>query len=195
MNRRHLLAGLGAAGVASLTGTRVSAAPNPDGPPDYRATIVRISESIAPGEVHVLPDDFHLYWTMPDGQAIRYWVGVAKPDLYEPGEFWVRAKKEWPKWTPTPDMIERDPKYAQWEDGMEGGPGNPLGARALYLFDSRGRDTFLRIHGTNNPRTIGRRVSNGCARLTNGYVKHLYKQVPLGTRVVLHPRGVRAQMS
>lgn len=194
MNRRHLLAGLGAAGVTSLAG-RAFAAQTPDGPPDYRATMVRVSEALAPGEIHVLPDDFHLYWTLPEGQAIRYWVGVAKPGLYEPGEYWIRAKKEWPSWTPTPEMIERDPKYAEWEDGMPGGPGNPLGARALYLFDARGRDTFLRIHGTNSPRTIGRRVSNGCARLTNGYMIHLYDQVPLGTRVVLHPRGVRAQLS
>ena len=84
-------------------------------------------------------------------------------------------------------MIERNPKYAEWEDGMPGGPANPLGARALYLFNSRGADTYLRIHGTNQPNTIGTRVSNGCARLTNGYIADLYKRVPKNTIVHLHP--------
>ncbi|MEM9970888.1 MAG: L,D-transpeptidase [Pseudomonadota bacterium] len=190
MHRRDVLAGLGAAGVASMaTGAFGAQAP------DHRAIVVRVSEALAPGEIHVLPDDFHLYWTLPEGRAIRYWVGFAQPGLYEPGQYWIRAKKEWPSWTPTEEMIERNPEYEEWIDGMPGGPGNPLGARALYLFDARGADTFLRIHGTNNPRTIGRRVSNGCARLTNGYAIDLYNRVPMGTRVVLHPRGVRARLS
>ncbi|HHL21874.1 MAG TPA: L,D-transpeptidase, partial [Aliiroseovarius sp.] len=79
----------------------------------------------------------------------------------------------------------------QWADGMPGGPNNPLGARALYLYNARGHDTYLRIHGTNLPRTIGTRVSNGCARLINPHIEELYERVPVGTRVVLYAPGVR----
>lgn len=86
-------------------------------------------------------------------------------------------------------MIRRDPdSYAKYSDGMPGGIDNPLGARALYLFDADGRDTYLRIHGTNEPRTIGTAVSNGCARLTNDHVRILYDHVELGTRVELYPQ-------
>ena len=97
-------------------------------------------------------------------------------------------KRKWPPWTPTPGMIEREPeKYARYADGMPGGPKNPLGARALYLFDQGGWDTYLRIHGTDDPSTIGQRVSNGCARLTNDQIVEFYDLVPIGTRVVLQP--------
>jgi lipoprotein-anchoring transpeptidase ErfK/SrfK len=87
-------------------------------------------------------------------------------------------------------MIERDPRsYAQFADGMPGGLDNPLGARGLYLFQPGRGDTFLRIHGTNDPRTIGRRVSNGCARLINSHMIDLYDRVPMDTRVILYPLG------
>ncbi len=152
-----------------------------------KARIIRVGRSTTPGVIHVKPDEFALYWTMEKGRAIRYPIGVAQRHLWEPGSYVIRAKKEWPSWTPTPEMIEREPKYAEWEEGMPGGPGNPLGARALYLFDAKGRDTMLRIHGTNLPHTILTRVSNGCARLANGYVTDLYDRVPLGTRVHLYP--------
>ncbi len=140
-----------------------------------------------PYEIHVLPDRFSLLWTLPRDRAIRYTVGIGRPGLYEPGIFNVGAKKEWPSWTPTEEMIEREPEtYARFEDGMPGGPGNPLGARALYLFTEDGRDTFLRVHGTRDPSGLGRRVSNGCVRMMNGHVAHLYEQVPIGTPVYLH---------
>lgn len=143
--------------------------------------------SFPPGEIHVAPDEFALYWTLPGGRAIRYAVGIGREGLYQPGEFFVGAKKEWPSWTPTDDMIDREPeKYAQHADGMPGGLDNPLGARALYLFTPEGGDTFLRIHGTNKPETIGRAVSNGCARLVNDQMIDLYEMVPLDTRVVLY---------
>lgn len=87
-------------------------------------------------------------------------------------------------------MIRREPhKYARFKDGLKGGPNNPLGARALYLYDDVGRDTYLRIHGTNEPNTIGSAVSNGCARLTNEHVKDLYEKVEIGALVHLHPKG------
>ena len=151
-----------------------------------KARIVRVAKETIPFRIHVRPDEFALYWTMEDGRAIRYPCGVARRDLWEPGTYVIKAKKEWPSWTPTPEMIERDARYEQWAEGMPGGPSNPLGARALYLFNPGGGDTFLRLHGTNRPNTIGTRVSNGCARLTNGYIAHLYDRVPLDTVVHLH---------
>jgi lipoprotein-anchoring transpeptidase ErfK/SrfK len=121
--------------------------------------------------------------------AIRYAVGIARSGLYEPGTYHVGAKKEWPSWTPTPDMVERDPEtYGPYaETGMPGGPDNPLGARALYLFTPERGDTFMRIHGTNAPETIGTAVSNGCVRLVNEHVVDLYERVPLDAPVILYP--------
>jgi lipoprotein-anchoring transpeptidase ErfK/SrfK len=152
--------------------------------------IVEIQPGIPPYEIHLDPSRFALYWTLPDATAVRYAVGVGRPGLYEPGAFTVGAKKEWPAWTPTPDMIERSPElYAQYADGMPGGVNNPLGARALYLFTPERGDTFLRIHGTNAPDTIGTAVSNGCARLVNEQIIELYDKVPVGTQVFLYPQG------
>jgi len=148
---------------------------------------VRLKAKFEPYELHLDPGQFALYWTLPKKKAIRYTVGVGRTGLYEPGEFYVGAKKKWPSWTPTPDMISREPEtYEQFAEGVPGGINNPLGARALYLFQPGRGDTFLRIHGTNIPSTIGRRVSNGCARLVNYQLIELYDKVPLQTRVVLH---------
>ena len=158
-------------------------------PEEFNPRYVKIGGRAAPYELHVVPQDFALYWTLPEKRAIRYSVGIGRPGLYESGTFYVGAKKEWPAWTPTPEMIQRQPElYKQWEDGMPGGPGNPLGARAIYLFQEGRGDTFLRIHGTADPSGIGREVSNGCARLINSHAVHLYEQVPLGSKVVLHPK-------
>lgn len=149
--------------------------------------MVAMPEGFGPGEIHVDPGAFALYWTLPDGRAVRYTVGIGRAGQYESGEFFIGAKKEWPSWTPTQDMIEREPEvYAQYEDGMPGGPDNPLGARALYLFQPGIGDTFLRIHGTPQPWTVPSAISNGCVRLVNAHIKHLYDQVPEGTRVVLY---------
>ncbi|WP_282026542.1 L,D-transpeptidase [Limimaricola cinnabarinus] len=150
---------------------------------------VDIMPGIPAGQIHVMPDEFALYWTLPGDRALRYGIGVGRDDLYEAGDFVIDAKKEWPSWTPTPGMIERQPElYSKWADGMPGGPDNPLGARALYLFKN-GWDTFLRIHGTNHPNTIGTSVSNGCARLVNDQMIALYDQVPMGTKVFLYPKA------
>lgn len=156
-------------------------------------TEVRIKNKLPAGEIHVDPNSYALYWTLPKGKAIRYTVGVGRGDLYIPGIFHVGAKKEWPSWTPTKEMIARSPShYAQYADGMPGGPGNPLGARALYLFDDVRGDTFLRIHGTPEPWTIGSAVSNGCVRLVNDHVTQLYDTVPMDTRVVLYAKKTAA---
>jgi lipoprotein-anchoring transpeptidase ErfK/SrfK len=108
-----------------------------------------------------------------------------------PGDFYVGAKREWPSWTPTAAMVERDPeRYGPYADtGMPGGPDSPLGARALYLYAPGRGDTLLRIHGTNAPETIGTAVSNGCARLLNDHITELYEVVPLNARVVLYAEG------
>lgn len=145
------------------------------------------------GEIHVTPDNFFLYFMLNDGMAIRYGVGIGRKKLYTPGEFTVNRKAEWPWWRPTNAMIRREPeKYAKYSDGVPGGPSNPLGARALYLYNDDGHDTYLRIHGTNAPSTIGREVSNGCARLTNEHIKDLYPRVELGARVFLYPKSATA---
>ena len=180
------LSGFGLAAAARVP----DSLPQYDMPPEQIPREVRIKNAFAPFEIHVDPGQYALYWTLPDNKAIRYTVGIGRTALYEPGVFFVGAKKEWPSWTPTPDMIKRDPaSYARFADGMPGGLNNPLGARALYLFTEARGDTFLRIHGTNEPQTIGRRVSNGCARLINDQMIDLYDRVPLQTRVVLYPLG------
>lgn len=191
LSRRHLL-GSGLA-VLGLAATRAGAHEAGGGsavlPPEWQPTLVSIPPGFLPGEIHVDPDAFSLYWTLPGDMAIRYMVGIGRPGLYEAGTYHVGAKKEWPSWTPTPDMVAREPElYAPYaETGMPGGPDNPLGARALYLFTPERGDTFLRIHGTNLAQTIGTAVSNGCARLLNDHILDLYERVPLDTTVVLYP--------
>jgi lipoprotein-anchoring transpeptidase ErfK/SrfK len=195
MHRRALIGG--AFGMALSAVGRPAIAHPPNELPDYDLPtemlpkIVTISESFRPFEIHVFPDEFGLYWTLPGNLAMRYVVGIGRPGLYVAGEFYVGAKKEWPSWTPTPGMLRREPQvYSRWRGGMPGGLNNPLGARALYLFRLGRGDTFLRIHGTNDPTTLGRRVSNGCARLVNDQIIDLYDRIPLETRVVLYPPTV-----
>ena len=119
------------------------------------------------------------------GKARRYGVGVGKAGLAFKGSAEIKRKAEWPSWTPTANMIKREPqKYKRYAKGVPGGPDNPLGARALYLYKG-GRDTYYRIHGTTQPNSIGRSVSNGCIRMINDHVIDLYNRVPLGTKVVV----------
>ncbi len=189
MNRRFFIG----TGIAALAAPPVLAHTKKSTyvlPPEFMPREVKIQNDFPAGEIHVDPNSFALYWTLPDRRAIRYSVGVGRAGLYHSGEFYVGAKRKWPTWTPTPDMIKRDPKsYARFAKGVPGGIKNPLGARALYLYTPERGDTYLRIHGTNAPQTIGRAVSNGCARLVNDQVAELYDRVPLQTRVVLHPKN------
>lgn len=191
ISRRHLLGtGLASLGLAA-TGVRAHETTGSESalPESMQPQLVAIPAGYAPGEIHVDPNTFSLYWTLPDSTAIRYSVGIARAGLYEPGTYTVGAKKEWPSWTPTPDMVEREPDvYGPYADeGMPGGPDNPLGARALYLFTPERGDTFMRIHGTNAPSTIATAVSNGCVRLINEHVIDLYERVPMESKVVLYP--------
>ena len=157
--------------------------------PQFMPQVVSIQSGFEPNTIHVDPNAFALYLILGNDEAIRYSVGVARQGLYEDGVFTVGNKREWPSWTPTPGMISREPEiYAKYAGGMPGGPDNPLGSRALYLYDANGRDTYLRIHGTPDPVTIGTSVSNGCVRLMNDHVADLYDRVAMGTPVYLYPR-------
>ncbi|KPB01427.1 ErfK/YbiS/YcfS/YnhG [Ahrensia marina] len=139
----------------------------------------------APGTIIVDPHNYFLYLQLRGGKARRYGVGVGKAGLAFRGIASVGRKAKWPRWTPTKNMIRREPsKYAKFAGGVPGGPGNPLGARALYLYRNN-RDTLYRIHGTTDPSSIGRSVSNGCIRMVNEHVEDLYERVPVGTKVVV----------
>ena len=188
LDRRTLLIGASAAGVLPAAGALSHSYVMPD---RFLPQLVNTRrEDWLPGDVQVVPNDFYLYLMLEYGTAIRYGVGVGRGARYTPGTFTVQRKAEWPRWRPTNNMIRREPeKYAQFADGVPGGLDNPLGARALYLYDDDGHDTYLRIHGTNAPETIGSAVSNGCARLTNEYVKDLFPRVEIGARVHLYPKS------
>ncbi len=153
--------------------------------PQYLRQIVDYSTDQPPGTVVVDTTNRFLYLVQEGGKAMRYGVGVGKEGLEFKGSATINHKKEWPRWTPTQDMIKREPeRYAKWATGMEGGATNPLGARALYLFKD-GQDTLFRIHGTTEPWSIGQAVSSGCIRLLNQDVIDLYSRVPDGSQVVV----------
>lgn len=156
--------------------------------PKFAPQEVAIANQYQPGQILVLPKAHFLYLVTEEGKARRYGVGVGKAGLEFTGTATIDVKKKWPTWRPTPEMIEREPKtYAKFVDNdyiQPGGPGNPLGARALYLFQN-GRDTYFRIHGTTAPKSIGRSVSNGCIRMINEHVVDLYERTPIGTIVTV----------
>lgn len=151
-------------------------------PERYQARIVPVMPGLTPNEIHIVSHSYHLYFILPNDMAIRYGVAVGQQGLGWSGQAIIARKVEWPSWTPTPAMIERDPNaYAQYANGMPGGPSNPLGARALYFYQGT-TDTAIRVHGTTSPESIGSSASNGCFRMYNSHVIDLYNRVPLGTR-------------
>jgi lipoprotein-anchoring transpeptidase ErfK/SrfK len=121
---------------------------------------------------------------MGEGRAMRYGVGVGRQGLALKGDAYIGRKSEWPSWTPTANMMRRDPRNLKFAGGMPGGPNNPLGARALYLYRG-GNDTMFRLHGTNQPQSIGHAMSSGCIRMLNHDIIDLYSRVPVGSRVVV----------
>jgi lipoprotein-anchoring transpeptidase ErfK/SrfK len=139
-----------------------------------------------PGTIIVNTGERRLYYVLGGGQAIRYGVGVGRQGFEWSGVANVAMKREWPAWHPPADMIQRELiQYGrQLPARMEGGPGNPLGARALYLFQGS-RDTLYRIHGTNEPRSIGTATSSGCIRMLNEEVIDLYNRVRIGAKVIV----------
>ncbi len=140
-------------------------------------TTVTLQTSYGPGTILINTSERRLYLVLPGGQALRYGIGVGRDGFRWSGTHRISAKKEWPAWTPPPQMLRRRPDLPRH---MPGGVENPLGARAMYL-----GSTLYRIHGSNEPETIGQAVSSGCFRMTNDDVVDLYNRVPVGTTVVV----------
>ncbi|GHE62085.1 L,D-transpeptidase [Camelimonas fluminis] len=202
--RRLLISGLG---LVCLVATPALAAPQPPRPPaDIRETMdigdepgristeeVRITDgpfarqmvlyrtTEAPGTVIIHSDERFLYVVQGNGRALRYGIGVGREGFTWSGKVQVTRKAEWPDWRPPPDMLKRQPYLPRF---MAGGPGNPMGARALYL-----GSTVFRIHGTNQPETIGQAISSGCFRLANGDIIDLFERVPVGTKVIIRHKA------
>ena len=148
-------------------------------PANLKRQLVDYSTKEPAGTIIIDTPHTYLYLVLGHGQALRYGIGVGREGFTWAGTERVSRMKEWPDWFPPPEMIERQPYLPRM---MAGGPGNPLGARALYL-----GHTLYRIHGTNQPSTIGKTVSSGCIRLLNGDIEDLYERVQVGTRVVVLP--------
>jgi lipoprotein-anchoring transpeptidase ErfK/SrfK len=141
--------------------------------------------SYQPGTVIISIGERRLYLVEDGGRARRFGIGVGREEaLNFRGSAIIGRKAKWPSWTPTQNMIARIPKYAAYADGMRGGPGNPLGARALYLYRND-QDTHFRVHGTNEPKSIGKAASSGCIRLFNHDIVYLYDRLAIGTPVVV----------
>lgn len=213
ITRRQTLAGLAAASTLPLAGCadmQLAAAPEPpvfeplsyasraDGaftvpavpidqlPVWLHRQVVSFDTDEAPGTIVIVSRNGLLHLVLGDGFALRYGIAVGREGLGWTGEAEVYRKARWPSWRPTPSMIERDPSLEQWAEGQPGGPRNPLGARALYMRTLRtGADEGIRIHGTPEWRSIGRRASSGCFRMVNHDVIDLFDRVPVGTRVVV----------
>jgi lipoprotein-anchoring transpeptidase ErfK/SrfK len=148
--------------------------------PSWQKTTVLYRSAESPGTIIVNTRERFLYVIQGGGRAIRYGIGVGRDGFQWQGLVKITRKQEWPDWTPPAEMIERQPYLPRF---MAGGPGNPLGARALYL-----GNTVYRIHGTNQPQTIGSAVSSGCFRLTNPDVMDLYERIPVGTKVIVQQK-------
>ncbi|QYX58155.1 L,D-transpeptidase [Roseovarius sp. SCSIO 43702] len=158
--------------------------------PRFLPARVEANPGLTPGSIHVDAVARYIYHIQPDGTAMRYGVAIGKGDLYIPGTYTIRVKKKWPSWTPTKAMIKREPhKYKQHENGMAPGPQNPLGSRAFYLYKGS-RDTYLRIHGTPNPGSIGSQASSGCVRMVMAHINGLYPHVATGSTATLYPKRV-----
>ncbi|MCB1487564.1 MAG: L,D-transpeptidase [Bauldia sp.] len=151
----------------------------------------------APGTIVVDPYDKFLYLVQDGGESIRYGIGVGKQGFAWAGQAQIEDKQHWPKWFPPVEMQARDEHAAKYPNGMDGGPENPLGSRAMYLYEGnckngnirtpQCRDTLYRIHATTEPLSIGKAVSSGCIRMWNQDVIDLYDRVELGTKVVVLP--------
>jgi lipoprotein-anchoring transpeptidase ErfK/SrfK len=155
-------------------------------PNSFHKQLVDYSGAEWPGTLIVDPEHRHLYHVLENNQAIRFGVGVGRAGFAWAGEAKIGMKRRWPRWLPPEEMVVRDENAAKWANGMPGGPENPLGARALYLY-ANGVDTLYRIHGTNDPSSIGKALSSGCIRMLNQDIADLYLRVPVGSKVVVLP--------
>lgn len=196
---RHLLATTVMSGIVLAAATafnpasaQVNAVPAYDTssesyamPVEYLRQLVPYGGAERAGTIVIDPAGRHLYLIRDDGMAVRYGVGVGREGFEWSGRAQIKRKAEWPTWTPPADMRLRQPDLPI---SMAGGPENPLGARALYLFQGD-RDTMYRIHGTNDPDSIGEAMSSGCIRMMNADVIDLYQRVSMGTPVVVLRQG------
>lgn len=185
MDRRKAM--LAALATVAAPGVLRAEAPAPQVvriPRSFMPREVEVNPDLPAGQVHVVTEQTWLYWTLGEGRAIRYKIAVGAPGRNFQGVATVQRKAEWPSWVPTRNMIELEPEvYGPYAAGLPGGhASNPLGARALYLYQG-GQDTYYRIHGTPQPWTMGQAFSSGCVRLINAHMIDLYDRVPIGTRV------------
>jgi lipoprotein-anchoring transpeptidase ErfK/SrfK len=163
--------------------------------PAYARRTVPYTADHAPGTIVIDTPNHFLYLVQGGGQAVRYGIGVGKQGFSWSGSATIGNKQEWPDWYPPKEMIQRKPELMRQVStlqsglGVAGGPNNPLGARALYLWQGN-KDTLFRIHGTNEPWTIGQSVSSGCIRMLNQDVIDLYQRVPVGAKVVVLPARI-----
>jgi lipoprotein-anchoring transpeptidase ErfK/SrfK len=188
--RAALFAALTIGALAGLIGCTTTPPPALQADPAWARRVVAYPSPEPPGTIIVDPGAHFLYLVQSGGQAIRYGVGVGAEGFLWNGMATIHSKQEWPDWYPPVEMLERKPELkahmAQLQSGlgMRGGPDNPIGARALYLWQGN-KDTLYRIHGTNDPTTIGTNVSSGCIRLTNEDVTDLYNRTTVGTKVIV----------
>ncbi|MET0746651.1 MAG: L,D-transpeptidase [Rhizobium sp.] len=175
-------------GVTQDAGFSLPAIPIQRVKPEFRRQIVSYDGDEAPGTIIVNTRERHLYYVLPDGQAMRYGISVGKAGFAWAGTAYVAWKQEWPNWHPPKEMAVRRPEIAKFVDGgMNPGLENPLGARAMYLYNDKGQDTLFRLHGTPEWASIGTAASSGCIRLINQDVIDLYSRVLPGheTKVVV----------
>lgn len=159
---------------------------------EFRRTEIAFKSREPLGSIIVDPHSKYLYFIHAEDQAIRYGVGVGRQGFEWTGEAVIRRKAKWPRWTPTKRMVKRDKFAAKWAKGMPGGLKNPLGARALYLFQGD-VDTLYRIHGTTEAQSIGTATSSGCIRLINTDASHLYERVKVGAKVIVVSEPMQPQ--
>jgi lipoprotein-anchoring transpeptidase ErfK/SrfK len=195
-SRRAIVKGVSAVGAAwGLAGCAGTLTPVTNVDPIYRRKEVQYATKEPVGTIIVDPPEHFLYLVQGAGRALRYGVGVGGEGFGWSGVSKVHNKQEWPDWYPTNDILQRRPqlrpalKELASGLGMPGGPENPLGARALYLWQEN-KDTLYRIHGTNEPWTIGTNVSSGCIRMVNEEVVDLYDRTPVGTKVIVMASSV-----
>jgi lipoprotein-anchoring transpeptidase ErfK/SrfK len=169
---------------APQTAPQSDAAPSDQLAPELRHQIVAYQTTEPSGVIVIDTAHKFLYLTMGGGKAMRYGIGVGRQGFTWSGVQTISRKAEWPDWIPPKEMVARQPYLPRW---VSGGPGNPLGARAMYL-----GNTEYRIHGTNDPTTIGKNVSSGCIRLENSEVQDLYSRVAIGTKVIVLPNDPHA---
>jgi lipoprotein-anchoring transpeptidase ErfK/SrfK len=173
--------------VARADGSYTIPAVPPDAVhPGFQRTLVGFASDEAPGTIIIDTGARWLYLVQDKRTALRYGISVGREGFDWSGEAVVDRKAHWPRWTPPPEMVARQPELARWaETGQPPGPRNPLGARAIYLADAEGRDTGYRIHGTPEWRSIGRAASSGCIRMVNQDVVDLHDRVAIGAKVIV----------